>query len=60
MPLSKTKINVYNAKMLMGIAMPYKSKFSFLIFSLSIDFCSLQVSFPASFRSAINRKLSPL
>lgn len=59
-PLLKTKINVYNAKILMGIAIPYRIKFSFLIFSLFIHSCSLQVWFPASFPPAANRRLSPL
>ena len=35
-PLSKTKINVYRANKLTGIAIPYNTKWNFLFFSLSI------------------------
>src|SRR5699024_2509912 len=35
-PLSKTKINVYRANKLTGIAIPYDTKCNFLFFSLSI------------------------
>ena len=35
-PLSKTKINVYRANKLTGIAIPYNTKCNFLFFSLSI------------------------